>query len=97
LPDLQAAYEKYAPQGVEFVGVQQLGLDSAAAGRQFWSDLGMTFPAFADEDARVQVAYNIISYPTTVFLDREHRIVRKWTGLIDREHLEENIQAVLKS
>ena len=97
LPDLQAAYEKYSSQGVEFIGIQQLGLDSSAAGKQFLADLGITVPAFPDEGAQVQAAYKVISYPTTVFLDRKHNIVRKWTGLIDKPHLEENIQAIMKS
>ena len=95
LPDMQAAYEKYKGR-VEFVGVQQTGLDSAAAGSQFWDDLNITFPAFPDQGAKVQAAYKVNSYPTTVFLDKNHNIVRKWTGLIDAAHLEENIQAILK-
>jgi thiol-disulfide isomerase/thioredoxin len=95
LPDLQAAYEKFKGR-VEFVGVQQTGLDSAAAGSQFWDDLKITFPAFPDVGSKVQAAYNVNSYPTTVFLDKDHNIVRKWTGLIDKDRLEENIQAILK-
>jgi peroxiredoxin len=97
LPDMQAAYEKYGAQGVEFVGVQQLGIDSALAGRQFWADLGVTFPAFPDQNSKVQAAFGVLSYPTTIFLDSDHNIARKWTGLIDREALEKNIEAILGS
>lgn len=97
LPDLQQAFEKYGGQGVAFVGVQQLGLDSAVAGKQFWSDLGVTFPAFPDVGSKAQVAYEVLSYPTTIFIDSQHNIVRKWTGLIDHENLEKNIEALLGS
>ncbi len=95
LPDLQAAYEKYKDR-VEFVGVQQTGIDSPAAGKQFFAQLGVTFPAFPDSSSKVQAAYKILSYPTTVFLDKDHNIVRKWTGLIGAENLEKNLQAIAK-
>ncbi len=97
LPDLQAAYEKYNPQGVEFVGIQQLGLDSAVAGKKFLADKGITFPSLPDDNSKIQTAYRVLGYPTTVFLDRDHNIVRKWDGLIDAGNLDKNIQALLKS
>ena len=95
LPDLQAAYEKYRGK-VEFVGVEQTGIDTPAAGKQFFAQLGVTFPAFPDSNSKVQAAYKVLSYPTTVFLDRDHNVVRKWTGLIDAENLEKNLQAIAK-
>jgi thiol-disulfide isomerase/thioredoxin len=97
LPDMQKAFEKYGPHGVQFVGVQQLGLDSAASGKQFWSEIGVTFPAFPDQGSKVQAAYEVLSYPTTIFIDSRHNVVRKWTGLISHSELEKNIEALLAS
>ncbi len=97
LPDMQAAYEKYGPQGVTFVGVQQLGLDSAASGAAFWHDLGITFPGFADRGSEIQVDYEVLAYPTTIFLDRDHNIAKKWSGIIDADRLADNIEAILES
>ena len=97
MPDLQEAYEKYGPMGVEFVGVQQLGLDTGEDGRSFLDDLGITYPNFPDMTNKVQLAYRVLAYPTTVFLDREHNIVRSWTGQIGQDDLEEQIERILES
>ncbi|MSQ09308.1 MAG: TlpA family protein disulfide reductase [Dehalococcoidia bacterium] len=95
LPDLQAAYEKYKDR-VAFVAVQQTGIDSPDAGKQFFTQLGVTIPAFPDSNSKVQIAYRVLSYPTTVFLDKDHNIVRKWTGLITAENLEKHLQVIAK-
>lgn len=96
MPDLQAAYEKYGDR-VEFVGVQQLGLDTPEDGREFIDEVGVTYPNFADQDSRVQFEYGVLNYPTTVFLDSDHNINRTWQGLISSENLEEQIEALLEA
>ncbi len=97
MPDLQEAYEKYGPQGVEFVGVQQLGLDTPQDGIEFLEERGVTFPAFPDTGSQVQSSYEILSFPTTIFLNRDHSINRTWTGLISKDHLEEQVEEILNS
>ena len=34
--------------------------------------------------------------PSTVFIDRDLRVVRKWTGPLDEEKLEEFLQPLLQ-
>jgi thiol-disulfide isomerase/thioredoxin len=96
MPDLQAAYEKYGDR-VAFVGVQQLGLDSAANGEAFVRELGLTYPSLADESSTIQVAYEVFSYPTTVFLSKDHNIARTWTGIIGEDQINEQLDALLAS
>lgn len=90
MPDLQETYEKHKDEGVVFLGVQLLGLDTAEDGREFINDMGITYPAGPDESDIFQ-SYNVNGFPTTVFLNSEHEIVRKWSGIVDIDRLEEFI------
>ena len=94
MPDLQAAYEKYGDD-VTFIGVQQLGLDSAANGQAFARELGLTYPNMPDEGSTVQFGYEVFSFPSTIFLDKNHNIARTWTGIIGEEQLGEQLDALL--
>jgi thiol-disulfide isomerase/thioredoxin len=96
MPDLQAAYEKYG-EDVAFIGLQQLGLDSAANGQAFVRELGLTYPNMPDLNSTIQFNYEVFSYPTTVFLDKNHNIARTWTGIIGEEQLGEQLDALLAS
>ena len=96
MPDLQAAYEKYGDD-VAFIGVQQLGVDSAANGQAFARDLGLTYPNIPDVGSTVQFGYEVFSFPSTIFLDNNHNIARTWTGIIGEEQLGEQLDALLAS
>jgi hypothetical protein len=94
MPDLQASYEQYGEQ-VAFIGLQQLGLDSAANGQAFVRELGLTYPNMPDVDSVIQVSYEVLPYPTTIFLDKNHNIARTWTGIIGEEQINEQLAALL--
>ncbi|MCZ6538926.1 MAG: TlpA disulfide reductase family protein [Chloroflexi bacterium] len=94
MPDLQVAFEKYGDQ-VAFIGIQQLGLDSPSDGAAFFEELELTYPSLPDTNSKIQFAFEVFSFPTTVFLDKNHDIARKWTGLISEEDLEEQLAALL--
>ena len=100
LPDLQAAYEEFGDE-IDFIGVQQTSIETAEEGAEFLAELGITYPNFADETensaSRVQINYRILSFPTTVFLNRDHSINRTWTGLITESNLREQIENVVNS
>lgn len=92
LPEFERAYQEYGPPGggdIAFVGVQQLGLDSIQDGIDLFSELGVTFPGLPDNGSHIQLAYEIFSFPTTVFLDRNHNEFRKWQGALDHDTLVE--------
>ncbi|HJP28374.1 MAG TPA: TlpA disulfide reductase family protein [Dehalococcoidia bacterium] len=94
MPDLQAAFETYG-ENVAFLGVQQLGLDSAANGQAFVRELGLTYPNMPDVDSLVQVGYEVFSFPSTIFIDKNHNIARTWTGIIGEEQIAEQLDALL--
>ena len=89
MPDLQATFEAHRDDGLEFIGVQLLGLDSIAEGQEFIDDFGITYAVGPDADGSLIINYDVIGFPTTVFVDRDHNVVRKWTGPLNREKLED--------
>ena len=97
MPDLQEAYTEFKDRGVQFVGVQQLGIDSREDAITFLEEVGVEYPNIPDENAVIQLEYRILSYPTTVFLDSNHDIVKKWNGLINKEDLREQIENIASS
>ena len=97
MPDLQEAYTEFKDQGVQFVGIQQLGIDSKSAGIAFLEEVGVEYPNIADENAAIQLEYKILAYPTTLFLDRNHDIAKKWNGFITKEDLREQIENLIGS
>ncbi len=96
MPDLQAAYEEFGDE-VDFLGIQQTAVDTPQDGIDFLDELGIDFPNVADETAQIQFSYEVLSYPTTIFLNRDHTINREWTGIITEEHLNEQIAAIINS
>ena len=97
MPDLEEAFNRHKEDGVAFIGVQLLGLDTAADGQEFIDEIGITYAVGPDEgtDIVTDEDYEVISFPTTFFLDVEHKIVRRWVGILTTGKLEELIQKIL--
>ena len=94
MPDLQAAYEQYGDD-IDFIGIQQTSVDTPEEGVEFLDELGITYPNLADSDISLQLGYRVLSFPTTVFLNRDHSINRTWSGLISEDDLREQIEAMI--
>ena len=95
MPDLEAAFQAHRGQGVEFVGVEELILDTVEDGQDFVDEIGVTYALGADVEGDLIQEYGIIGFPTTVFIDRDQKIVRKWTGILNAEKLGELIGDLL--
>ena len=96
MPDLEAAFQSHKADGVEFVGVQLLGLDTAEDGQKFVDEMGVTYAVGPDETGDIVVKhFKVTGFPNTVFLDREHRVVRKWSGILDADKIEALVQELL--
>jgi peroxiredoxin len=95
MPDLEAASMKHAANGVEFVGIQSLVLDTVEDGQQFIDEFGITYAVGPDSEGDILVDYDVSGFPTTIFLNEDHQVVRKWSGILDAEKLDELIAEVL--
>ena len=95
LPELEEAYQTYKDQDVVFVGVQQLGIDTEQDAINLLNELGVSYPNIPDRGASIQISYSTLTFPTTVFLDSEHRISRTWAGQIRKSDLDTEIGRLL--
>ena len=93
MPDFEEA-SKTHKGNVEFVGVMSLILDTVEEGQDFIDEFGITYAVGADPENTV-IDYDVFGFPTTVFLDKDHNVVRKWTGALNAEKLEELIEEAL--
>ena len=95
MPDLEKASQKYRGDGVRFVGIQLVGLDTVEDGQEFIDTLGVTYALGPDEDGSIIKSYKVTSFPTTLFLNRDHSLARKWAGFLNAEKIDELMQQLL--
>lgn len=85
-PDFVEAYEEFAPQGVQFLGVNTR--DQAAQAKQFNEEFGIKYPSVMDSPGgrTVQRAFAgqipLNAVPTTLILDEEGRVAHRIVGQI---------------
>ena len=97
MPDLQAFYDENK-EDATLVGVdvgQFMGLGSQADAETLLRELNITYPAGFTNDPNVIPNYKVIGMPTTVFINADGSIFERWTGVLDREVLEEKVQMML--
>jgi peroxiredoxin len=68
VPEIEAAYKEYAPQGLVVLGVNIA--EGQDAVRDYARRVGITFPIGADPDSAVADAYRVSAIPAHFFIDR---------------------------
>ncbi len=96
MPDFEKAFQTHKGNGVEFIGVQILGFDSIEDGQEFVNEFGINYAIGPDADGSILKDYSVSNFPTTFFLDAQHKEVRKWAGPLNEAKLEELIQELLQ-
>lgn len=84
-PDLEALAQRFAPDGVSFLGVNIY--DQAPTALSFAAEFGVTYPSILDvNDGSVRLAFAgqvaPTAVPTTLVLDREGRVAARIAGLV---------------
>lgn len=93
MPHFEAAFQSHQDE-VAFIAIQQLGLDTAEDGQEFVDKLGLSYAVGPDRSGTIIRELGVISFPTTLFLDKDHEIVRKWAGTLNEEKLNELIKEI---
>lgn len=95
ITELQQVYEATRARGVAFLGIDVRD-NNMDAPRDFLIDRGITFPSIYDPPMRTMIAfggrYPTTVIPSTVVLDREHRVA----AVFLRELLAEDLQPVVE-
>ncbi len=90
MPDLQSIYEERDDDVV----ILAINMDAHNDVEGFIDSYSVTFPVLLDENDQVSDMYQIISLPTTYFIDEDGTIVQKHLGQITYEQLEEILQKI---
>lgn len=95
ITQLQQVYEATRDEGVAFLGIDVRD-NNIDAPRDFIVDRGVTFPSIYDPPMRTMIAfggrYPTTVIPSTVVLDREHRVA----AVFLRELLAQDLQPVVE-
>ena len=95
MPRLQAASKRWANHRVAVVGVDVL--DSRAAARDFARNHGVTYTIGVDPLGDVASRYGVAYTPTTFFVDRRGRIVKRVLGPVSDSELDAQIERALST
>ncbi|MEW6141742.1 MAG: TlpA disulfide reductase family protein [Chloroflexota bacterium] len=71
MPEIEAAYQKYRGQAA-FIGITPA--DSAADVREFVRARGYSWTFVADPTSEVSLAYQVMYFPTTYFIDADGKV-----------------------
>lgn len=87
---LSAAYAELSPADVHFLGVDIK--DNAAAAKA----IKLPYPSIFDPAQRTAVGTFTASVPTTIVLDKQHRVAHIWLEPITQQALTETVRRILE-
>ncbi len=79
MPALQRVHEAYEGR-IVVVGVHMTVADTVERARAFVQERGLTFPIWLDVQGRASETYNVVSLPTTFFIDARGTICEVVVG-----------------
>ena len=97
LPDLQLFYEDFNDQ-VNVVGIDIgtfTGLGNQDDAQKLLNELEIAYPNGFTSDDTVVRRYQVLSMPTTFFINSKGEIFKKWNGALNREILTEQTTELL--
>jgi thiol-disulfide isomerase/thioredoxin len=97
MPDLQEVYNEHKDR-ITLVGVDVgpfTALGSAEDGLDLLEELKVSFPAGTTLDASVVRSYRVIGMPSTFFIKTNGEVMKKWTGLLTKEKMNELVEPLL--
>ncbi|MGG0938631.1 TlpA disulfide reductase family protein [Brevibacillus centrosporus] len=94
-PDLKAVYEKYQDK-LDFYAINMTSNDDLESAKLFVKEFAFQFPILLDEKGTISDQYQVISIPTTYFIDRNGIIKHKIIGATDRGSFEQYVKELVR-
>lgn len=91
MPEFQEFRDEYEGR-VTLIGVdlgQFLGLGSREDAQKLLDDLGVSYAAGFTDDGGVVEAHRVFGLPTTIFVNADGALHRKWDGVLNKAKLSE--------
>ena len=88
MPGFQTAWEQVQGDDIRFLGLfVPQGFDSEQDARDFVAELELTYDFATDVRAEIARAYEIMYYPTSIFIDKSGKVYRTDISTLDAEKL----------
>ncbi len=88
MPAFQQAWEEAQGEEVRFLGLfVPQGFDTEQDARDFVEELELTYDFSTDVGVQVTREYQVIYFPTTVFIDKSGRLFRTEISILDAEKI----------
>jgi peroxiredoxin/YHS domain-containing protein len=94
MPDVEKLHVKYAPKGFMALGVS-IDEDGIRKVKPFLDKRKFTYPIVLDAAGQWK-SWSIRAIPAMFLVDKDGRIVRQWTGKVDRNEIEKAVAGLLK-
>jgi len=95
MPRLQSAAERWAGKGATVVCIDTV--DSRGAAKDFARKHGVTYAIGYDDVGEIASRYGVAFTPTTFFVDRRGRIVKRVLGPVPSSELDTQIRRALRT
>ncbi len=94
MPEFERVWQTYRERGVVFVGVATS--DRTDKAQAFLLESGVSYPNVLDAGNDVATMFGATSLPTTVFIDREGRIVGRRVGALSAGQVAAQVEELLR-
>lgn len=81
--------EKFYQEAGDEIEIIAINIDTKNDVAGFAKEMGVTFPILLDKDEQVMKTYQILSIPTTYFIDQDGLIQHKFIGAMSPEKMRE--------
>lgn len=97
MPELKATHEQYAPQGFETLAVA-MSYDPPNYVQRYVADNKLPFFVTLDSNGAIARAFGDVQLtPTSILIDKQGRVVKRFVGVPDFKELKALIEAELKA
>ncbi len=96
LPTL-AKFQNQNLEEIKFVGIIHNSLvDKKEDSINLINKFNIKYENVYDESGDLVKDFDILGFPTTLFFDENHNLLKKWTGYLDEENLMEQLENLKK-
>ncbi len=96
IPDFIRLQEEFSPKGFTVIGIS-VDNDGERVLSSFVERLGINYPVLMATTKVLKDYGDIYALPVTFILDRDHKIVKKITGMVDEEELRPIIERLVQT
>lgn len=93
MPEIAAAYKQHQKEGLVILGVNLQ--EDAATIKKYSEENGYEWPMLLDPASHLKNSYNVVGYPTSIFIDRQGIIQAIYIGGMEGPTLTQQLTKIL--